>query len=142
MIVVCNECGHVVQIAETEGFDRLAHFRGAFPCYKCERGTLVYHSHLEKSHIADETVADETLEAWQFHLAVTSFGTAEERWAPQSVLEALENGTVSLGNHLVSEGERPRLTIKTLVLPEAGVELHLGPSPSGAVVYKVTPWKR
>ena len=135
MVVSCNSCFQSVHVPEGEVAPRLKHFKGAFPCFKCGEGTLV--SFPGMTHVNPPV----EMSIQQFHLAVTQFGTPEERLAPDTILELMNGAKMEVTDYSVSKGTRPRLTIQSIVL-DSGAKIFFGPSPGGAVVYKVTRCKR
>jgi len=139
MIVVCNECGISIEVAQDKEFDsRLASFKGAFPCFECGNGSLVYLRQAEKA-----TYPDKQMSSKQFHLAVVGFGSPEERVAPETLLEMINGEVMEVTEFSVDEAAaQPRLVVQRMAVKGQGLELHFGASPNGAVIYKVTRWKK
>jgi hypothetical protein len=131
MIVSCNKCDYCARVDGGEADPRLKHFKGVYPCFKCGEGMLVDHPNLT---IGPGRPEEFTVQ--QFHLAVAQFGTPEERLAPDTILELMNGSKMEVTQYSISKGTRPRLTIQSIAL-DSGAEVFFGPSPGGAVVYKV-----
>ena len=132
----CNHCGHVVELvsgAEEEEYTQLLmEYRGAYPCYKCDKGMIIMLPSAPRPEKSDERMT-----AKQFYLAIQGFGSALERMAPKTVLELLVDGTGAAVKSRETEGPSPRLIVEELIMRN-GFTLHFAASQYGATVYKVT----